>query len=158
VRERSLFTDHSRRLTEDIMHITHCYVAATFLGLAAILTMGCDDSTGPATPTTGAIEITVSTAGENIDVDPDGYVLSIVAGPGLPRWLPAHSVGVNATVKVGPLPTGKYLVRLDGLAPNCSVSGTNPRSVDVITDEAASPVSFSVSCIAKADGPGDWDY
>jgi hypothetical protein len=29
----------------------------------------------------------------------------------------------------------------------------------VIADEAASPVSFSVSCVAKTEnGPGDWDY
>jgi hypothetical protein len=141
------------------MSKNHFYLVATFIGLTPMLTMGCGDSPGPIVPTTGAIEITVSTASENVAVDPDGYVLSVVAEPGLRIWLPAHSVGVNAIVTVVALPTGKYLVRLDGLAPNCSVSGTNPRSVDVITDEAASTVSFSVSCLAQTDtGAGDWDY
>jgi hypothetical protein len=135
---------------EDIMCATYGYLAATFLGLAVIVTVGCDDSTGPALPTTGAIEITVSTSA-NIDIDPDGYALSIDGGPG-------QAVGVNATVMISALPSGKHLIRLDGLAPNCSVTGTNPRSVDVIADEAASPVSFSVSCRATTDGAGGWDY
>lgn len=122
------------------MRITHCYLAATFLGLAAILTLGCDNSTGP---TTGAIAVTVSTAGANIDLDPDGYTLSIDGGPG-------QAVAVNAAVTIADLPTGNHLVRLDGLAPNCSVSGTNPRSVDVIaSSDASSPVSFSVSCMPQ---------
>ena len=103
------------------MRVTSYYLGATFLGLAAILTLGCDDSRPPAGPVTGAIEITVATASASIDIDPDGYSLSIDGGPGLP-------VGVNAAVTIGALPTGKHLVRLDGVAPNCSVSGTNPRS------------------------------
>jgi hypothetical protein len=136
------------------MRATPDYLVATFLGLAAVLTPGCGgDSTGPAgqaAPPTGVIEITVSTVSEIVDVDPDGYTLSIDGGL-------SYTVGVNATVRIGGLPTGSHLVRLDGLAANCSVSGTNPRSVDVIADEAALPLSFSVECVATT-GKGDWDY
>lgn len=133
------------------MHVTRCYLAATFLGLAAILTLGCDDSTGPPALPTGAVEITVSTTSANIDLDLDGYTVSIDGRPG-------PAVGVNATVTIGFLPSGTHLVRLDGLASNCSVSGTNPRSVDVTSDTAASSVTFAVSCGAKTDGAGGWDY
>jgi hypothetical protein len=146
-------------MIKNIVSFLRAYHAPKSLGLAAILTLGCDDSIGPPAPTTGSIEITVSTAGENIDVDPDGYILSIDGVPALRRWLAARSVGVNATLTVGSLPTGRYLVRLDGLAANCSVSSPNPRSVDVTADEAAFPVPFSVTCLTKTGtGAGDWDY
>jgi hypothetical protein len=127
-------------------------VAATFLGLAAVVTLGCGDSTGPiapAPPPTGAIEVTVSTESGSVDVDPDGYTLSVDGGP-------SQAVGVNATVTIGALSTSTHLLRLDGLAANCSVSGTNPRWVDVIADQRAS-LSFSVSCVVTT-GKGDWDY
>ena len=119
---------------------------ALLLGLAVILSSGCD-STGPTTvPTENVpIAVTVSTTGANIDLDPDGYTLSVDGGSG-------QAVGVNATVTIADLPTGNHLVRLDGVASNCSVAGTNPRSLDVINgDKAASPVSvlFSVSCVAQ---------
>jgi len=58
-------------------------LAVTLLGLAAILTLGCDDSRGPEPPNApaaaakGAIEITVSTEGADIDIDPDGYTVTI---------------------------------------------------------------------------------
>ena len=80
------------------MHITH-YHLSTFVGLAAILTLGCDnDSTGPTTEPTGSIEITVATQGADIDVDSDGYSLHI-GGAG------SQAVGVNAIVTVADLPT-----------------------------------------------------
>jgi hypothetical protein len=134
------------------MPVTTDHYAAAFLGLAAILTMGCGDSTGPATQTTGVILISVSTTSASADVDPDGYALSIDGQPGQP-------VGVNANVTMGALLKGTHLVRLDGVASNCSVSGLNPRSVYVFPDQAPLPVYFSVSCGAKGDGgAGYWDY
>ena len=111
-------------------------LATTFLVLA-MLSLGCDDSTGPLT---GAIGITVSTEGETIDRDPNGYILSIDGAQ-------AQAVDVNAALSIANLPAGTHLVRLDGLAPNCSISGTNPRSVEVVANFIA--VSFSVSCIAN---------
>ena len=110
---------------------------ATTLLVVAMLSLGCDDSTGPLT---GAIGIIVSTAGETIDRDPDGYILSIDGAQ-------AQAVDVNASLSIANLPAGTHLVRLDGLAPNCSISGTNPRSVEVVANFVA--VSFSVSCVAN---------
>jgi hypothetical protein len=135
------------------MRPTPYYLAATFLGLAAILTSGCGDSNGPAAPRpNGAIELTVATTSESIYIDPDGYTVSIDGRPG-------QKVGVNGTVTFGSLSTGTHVVQLDDLAINCTVDSTNPVSVDVNTDGAASPVSFAVSCIAyTTSGNGDWDY
>lgn len=134
------------------MRAIHCCTRTMLLGFAALLTAGCDDSNQPAAPLTGTIEITVSTASATTDIDPDGYTLSIDGGPG-------QAIGANAAVTISALPTGRHLVRLDGVAPNCSVSGSSSRLVDVNADEAALPISFSVACIAKDDtGAGDWDY
>ncbi len=132
------------------MRATHYYLPGMLIGIAAMLSLACDNST--TRPPTGAILVTVSTTGADTDVDPDGYAV-IIDGERV------QAVGVNATVMIGALRTGNHLLRLAGLAGNCSLSGTNPLSVDVVTENAASSVSFSVSCIAKnTSGDGDWDY
>jgi hypothetical protein len=139
-------------LTEEIMRSIPYHLAAPFLGLASILTLGCGgDSNGPAAPEpTGQIEITVLTASESIYMDPDGYTVIVDDKPG-------PKVGVNATMTFGPLLGGTHLVRIGDLAANCSVTSANPVSVDVNTGGAASPVSFAVSCIPYSGG-GYWDY
>jgi Tol biopolymer transport system component len=107
-----------------------------------MLASGCHDSTGP---TTGAILVIVSTAGAGADFDPDGYILNIDGGPD-------QFLAINAAVNIADLPTGNHLVQLRGLAPNCSVNGTNPRSVDVGANgnvAASLPVNFFVSCVPK---------
>lgn len=133
------------------MRAPHRYLAATFLGLGVILTVGCDGPTGPLASTPGAIEITVSTSSADIDIDRDGYIVSIEGGR-------AHAVGVNGAVTIGALRIGTYLVRLDGLAVNCTVDGANPRSVDVLSDTAIRRLSFSVTCFSIETGAGAWDY
>jgi hypothetical protein len=135
------------------MRVTSHYLATAFLGLAAIMTMGCGDSTAgvPTSPSTGAVEITVSTVGAITDIDPDGYFLSIDEGP-------KQSVRVDATVRIDGVRLGTHLVRLDGLAANCAVDGANLRSVDVIADAATSTISFAVTCLPNDSGAGEWDY
>jgi hypothetical protein len=135
------------------MRATHRSLATTFLGLVSILSVGCGDSNGPSAPTTGVLEITVSTDSANVAVDHGGYSLVIDGGPG-------QAVGANATLTIAALSTGRHLVRLDGVAPNYAVNGNNPRWVYVGTDKApASPVSFSVSRLAgTTDCGGCWDY
>lgn len=133
------------------MHRIHYFVDATSLGLAAILTVGCDNSVAPVTPTEGEIVIVVSTTGSTDAVDPDGYTLSIDGGP-------AQPLGINALVTVGSLPWGKHLIRLEGLASNCSLSslsGTNPRNVDLSPDKSHPAISFDVSC---SGGEDPWGY
>jgi len=133
------------------MRVTKCYTA-TFLGLAAVLTLGCGDSSEPTAPTTGTLEVRVSTDSANVGVDPGGYTLVIDGGPG-------QAVGANATVMILALATGRHLLRLDGVAPNYTINGNNPRWVDVGTAKApALPVFFSVSRLVTTDCGGCWDY
>ena len=129
-------------VTSVITHSTRCKFAALFLSVAA-LSLGCDDSTGP---TTGAVAVSVSTTGAAVDLDPDGYSLSIDGGAG-------QAVAVNSAVTLADLPPGNHLVRLDGLAPNCSIQGSNPRSVDVVASRegrSTVSVSFFVTCIPRS--------
>ena len=132
------------------MRAIHSLLAATFLGLAAILTLGCGDSTAPAAQTTGTIEISVSTQSTSIDIDPDGYSLIVDGQPG-------QAVGVNVMLTVGALAQGTHLIRLDGVASNCSVVSPNPLSVYVYAGIAHS-LAFSVACGSMDGGEGWWDY
>ena len=127
-------------------------VALSLSGIAAIVTPGCGDSTGPAKPT-GTIEITVSTSSANeVDIDPDGYTLKV-------DDLADHNVAIEATLMIPGFAIGKHLVRLGGLAPNCEVNGDNPRSAEVITPELVSLTSFAVECHPPTDtDPDPWSY
>lgn len=135
------------------MRVTNDDFGATFLGLAVVLTLACGDSSAPAAPTTGVLEITVSTDSANVAVDRGDYTLVIDGGPG-------QAVGANATLTIAALSTGRHLVRLDGVAPNYAVNGDNPRWAYVGTDKApAPPVSFSISRLPGTIDCGDcWDY
>ncbi len=133
-----------------VIHPSHPHRSAIFLALAGIFTVGCIGVIDPLPSTTGAIMIIVSTAGAGIH--PNGYALTIDSQP-------AQSVRINAVVSFS-LVRGEHVVRLDGLSPNCSVTGGNVRSVDVVNSTPASPlsVSFSVSCAGDGDETGWWDY
>lgn len=139
------------------MQVARYYLAAGLLGIAAILTLGCDNSadpftpTGPVTPTLGPLQIRVSTSSPNSGVDADGYSLSIDGGP-------AQAVGINAMVTFGALSWGRHLITLEGVASNCSVSDTNSRWVDITANGFLLVVSFNVTCIGDPNGAGDWDY
>ena len=133
------------------MHITHRLLATGLLGIAPILSLACGDRAGPSEPATGAVEIKVSTESAVTDIDPDGYTLSIDGGPGQP-------VGVSASVTIDALPSGRHLVSLEDLAPNCSVSGPNPFTIDVSGGKAAAPVTIRVVCLGAESGLGSWDY
>jgi len=127
--------------------------SAGFLALAGLFTFGCIGVIDPLPSTSGAIMITVSTRGASIDVDADGYTLSIDSQP-------AQGVGINASISFGSLVRGEHVVRLDGVSPNCSVTGGTVRSVDIVHSTAASPlsISFSVLCSGDGSGAGERDY
>jgi Tol biopolymer transport system component len=118
------------------IHQSGGHLATTILVLA-MLSLGCDDSTGPRT---GAIGVSVWTVGDTIDRDHDGYALSVDGGP-------AQAIPSNASLTIPNISPGNHLVRLDGLAANCSVSGPNPRAAEVVADYVA--VRFIVSCVAN---------
>src|SRR5207253_4300846 len=80
-------------------------VAVSLSGIAAIVTLGCGDSTAPAKPT-GTIEIIVSTSSANeVDIDPDGYTLKV-------DDLADRNVAIEATLMIPGFAIGKHLVRL----------------------------------------------
>lgn len=103
-----------------------------------ILIAACSDSgTEPEPePTTGSLEVSVATTGE--EPDSDGYTV-IVDGEEM------QDVGANASATLSSLEPGSYEVQLGGVAENCSVQGESPRTVEVTAGETAS-VSFEVSC------------
>ena len=85
---------------------------------------------------TGTIEATAATSGTS--PDPDGYALSVDGGTSQP--IPA-----GAPLTVPNLAPGDHAVGLTGVAANCTVEGTNPRTVAVAAD-ATVPVAFAVTC------------
>jgi hypothetical protein len=83
-----------------------------------------------------SLRITTATTG--VELDSDGYVTSIDGKSPQP-------VGVQATLTIDRLPDGEHSVELSGLAPNCEVSGENPRTASVQVGATAS-VAFAVVC------------
>jgi hypothetical protein len=96
---------------------------------------------------TGALQVSTSTSGS--DLDPNGYSV-IVDGSG------SRSIGINDQVTLTGLPPGDHSVELGGVASNCGVNGSNPRTVNVQAGGTAS-VAFTVTCTATGGG-GSGDY
>ena len=133
------------------MRLLKCYPAVTSLAVAAVLSLGCGDSSGPVAKPTGTISVRIYTAGENADRDPDGYLLSVDSGE-------FYHVAIDATSTFD-LPIGGHRVRLSGLAPNCSVNGPNPLLIYTTTEQPTSAAAFDVACHSLVDdGGGWWDY
>ncbi|MEJ7758596.1 MAG: hypothetical protein WKF55_03265 [Gemmatimonadaceae bacterium] len=123
--------------------VRNTYLAAACFGVAAILTVGCSEASGPAeTAKTRTIRVDFATTGVAADLDQDGYTVSIDGGEG-------RAASGNIPVLFPNVSPGEHLVQLDGLAPNCSVDGTNPRAVSVTGGDPTAPiiVSFSITCM-----------
>jgi hypothetical protein len=86
---------------------------------------------------TGDLQVSASTSGSN--QDPDGY--AVVVDSGVPQAL-----AINGTLTLQGLAAGSHLVQLDSVAANCTVSGANPRSVNV-PDGGTASTTFDVSCV-----------
>lgn len=91
---------------------------------------------------TGTIEVSILTAG--VDPDPDGYEILVDAGP--PRTLLPRT-GTTLSFDVA---AGDHTVLLDGVAPNCTLAGSNLRSIQVtaggLTRDIAR-VTFDLGCV-----------
>ena len=72
----------------------------------------------------GAIEITVFTSGANLD--PDGYIVMVDEAT-------SEEIEINAVLVIGALLVGRYDIRLNDVAANCSV-GVNPLIVTIVAD------------------------
>lgn len=109
------------------------------MALLAVVGLSCDD--GPAAPTTGAVKVSVTTTGG--DLDEDGYEAAV---DGERRQL----VDANGAVVIAELATGAHSAALSGVAANCTVqegNGPNPRPVTVTAGDTAA-VDFEVRCAA----------
>jgi len=110
------------------------WVPPIALGIALVLVTGCggDDSSGPAL---GNLVITTISTGA--DIDGDGYTVTV------DNTL-SQNISANGSATFTNLATGDHSVELSGLADNCSVDGTNPRTVNVSNSGGSS--TFNVVC------------
>ena len=84
-------------------------------------------------PITGTLQIVTVTTGPSQDAN--GYLISIDGGPGQP-------IGTSATVTLSNVTAVLHTIELQGLAPNCGITGDNPLGAAVGAGETAR-VSFS---------------
>lgn len=85
----------------------------------------------------GALEVTTTAAGQ--DIDEDGFLVSVDGGS-------SQSIDTNATRTFNNLLAGSHTVELSGLAANCAVDGSNPRSVTVPANQTGT-TTFAVVCV-----------
>lgn len=115
----------------------------TFAGLVGLwaLAAGCRDSTAPSLgPTTGTVQVSVTTTG--LELPTNGYSVAVDSGAG-------HAIPVNGTMTFTGLSAGSHNLALAGIAANCAVGGVNPRSVDVVAG-GTTDVSFAITCASAA--------
>jgi dipeptidyl aminopeptidase/acylaminoacyl peptidase len=114
--------------------IHHRIPRAALLLLSSAMLTACKDATSPPPPTTGTISLDVTTTG--VDIDPDGYRLSVDGGD--PQAMPA-SGSVNW---IGG--SGAHTIAISGLAFNCDlttqVAGAN------VTLGQTTRVAIGVTC------------
>ncbi|NOT09073.1 MAG: hypothetical protein HOP28_12810 [Gemmatimonadales bacterium] len=89
----------------------------------------------PPGPSAGTMQVSITTGGS--DLDTDGYTISVSGGA-------AQPIGANATVTLAP-GNGNHSVLLNGIAANCAVTGSNPRSA-AVTGGSQTSVAFVVTC------------
>ena len=97
-------------------------------------------------PTTGTLEIDISTTGA--EPDPDGYSLQLDAEA-------AQAISSAAQLRHTGVVAGLHTIQLGGVASNCTVSGDNPRMV-TITAEDTIRVSFAVTCESTVTSVIEW--
>ena len=106
--------------------------------MAAVFWLACGGGGGLTAPTTGALEVIISTTGGASD--PDGYTLTLDDAEVQP-------VGAAARAMLDDLAPGTHRIGLAGVSPGCAVQGDNPRSVSVAAGETATE-DFVVVCAA----------
>jgi hypothetical protein len=102
---------------------------------------GCDE-TLISVSSDGRIEVSVSTNGSDVDID--GFSVTVDGRT-------ARFVVPGGSVILDSLSQGSHSVLLSGLAENCQVDGTNPRSV-VVGPDGQADVSFDVRCARPTTG------
>lgn len=87
----------------------------------------------------GTIRVTTTTTG--VDLDADGYVVSVDGGTPV-------AVTINGVKALTPIRAGSHSVALSGIADNCIVTPPNPSVVTVALAQTTD-VAFAVSCTAS---------
>jgi WD40 repeat protein len=101
----------------------------------------CQDATTPEpVRKIGGIAVSVVTSGP--DPDEDGYNVTLNGAV-----KPAGELEPNGSLTLSAMPSGNYQIRLAGLAQNCTVDGSNPRTVTVVFGEITT-AAFAVRCAA----------
>ena len=90
-------------------------------------------------PTVAILHLTTETTGT--DFDANGYYVNV---PGFG----ATPIGANGGVDFFPIPAGPLVVSLTDIAGNCSVNGTNPRTVDVPAGGEVN-IAFALVCVSS---------
>lgn len=103
------------------------------LSVVCLASCGKDTTEPPATAT--SIRVTIASTG--VDLDPDGYVLTIDNSPG-------ERVTTNASL-TRPVSAGGHVVSLTGISSNCLSPQPTPQSVSVAAGNVAD-VAFSIVC------------
>jgi Tol biopolymer transport system component len=99
----------------------------------------------------GRLEVSVTSSGES--PDPDGYLVGLDDGAGVP-------VASDGTVTFSNVPAGAHRVGLSGLSPNCAMQGDNPTKVTVGSGRTrvdlevrCGPPSGSIRIVTTTVGP-----
>jgi Tol biopolymer transport system component len=111
----------------------HRLTRAALLLLSSSILAACKDTTHPS-PTTGTIRLEVATSG--VDVDPDGYLVSIDGG--VPLVIPANGRVSSTNLE------GAHTLAVSGLAFNCDL--TAPVTGANVTPGATTRISIVASC------------
>jgi hypothetical protein len=95
-------------------------------------------------PVTGGLSVSTTTTGVSPDLD--GYTVTVDGSD-------AGAIAAEGTLGVPDLGAGDHLVGLAGVAANCAVEGSNPRTAAVVAGAVVS-VAFGIECEAPPPAAG----
>ena len=116
-------------------HAVHVNLTRLVLWAAPVAGLACGGGTDVVLP-----DLRITTATTGVEIDPDGYTVSIDGQA-------AQAIGLNATLAVDQIADGQHTVALAGIAGNCVVGGQNPQTVSVASGSTAT-AAFTVTCSA----------
>jgi hypothetical protein len=87
-----------------------------------------------------ASDLTITTQTDGAQLDQNGYTVIVNDGAF------SQAIGVNSSSVFSELQPGSQTVEITGVAPNCTVSGGNPRSIEL--EVGGTEVVFPVNCTA----------
>lgn len=129
MRHRRRFPDAGRRL---------------LLATTVAFWLACGGGAELTAPTTGAVEVTTSTTGR--ELDPDGYTLTL-------DDVEVQPIGAAATATLAELTPGTHRIGLGGVSANCIVQGDNPRPLTIVAGETAAQ-AMAVVCAEAPPATG----